>query len=152
MKLQIGDSIPNFTLKDQNGNDFQIKKIIGKQALVIYFYPKNFTPGCVKEACEFRDQFEDFNDLGATVIGISSDTESSHAKFASKYNLPFILLSDKNGLISRKFGVKKNLLGLLPGRETYVVNKKGRLILIFNSMDASKHIQKALKILQSENS
>jgi len=107
MKLQIGDSIPNFTLKDQNGNDFQIKKIIGKQALVIYFYPKNFTPGCVKEACEFRDQFEDFNDLGATVIGISSDTESSHAKFASKYNLPFILLSDKNGLISRKFGVKK---------------------------------------------
>lgn len=151
MSLKIGDSIPNFTLKDQNGNDFQIEKIIGKQALVIYFYPKNFTPGCVKEACDFRDQYEDFKDLGATVIGISSDTESSHAKFASKYNLPFVLLSDKNGSVSRKFGVKKNLLGLLPGRETYVVDKNGKVILMFNSMDASKHIKKALKILQSDN-
>jgi len=151
MKLQIGDNIPNFTLKDQNGNDFHLESINRKQPFVIYFYPKNFTPGCVKEACDFRDQYEDFKDLGATVIGISSDTETSHAKFALKYNLPFILLSDKNGSVSRKFGVKKNLLGLLPGRETYVVNKNGKVILIFNSMNVSKHIKKALKILQSEN-
>ncbi|PKP25250.1 MAG: peroxiredoxin [Bacteroidetes bacterium HGW-Bacteroidetes-2] len=150
MSLQLGDNIPNFTLKDQNGNDFHIESFRGKLAMVIYFYPKNFTPGCTKEACGFRDQFEDFKSIGATVIGISSDSETSHSKFASKYNLPFILLSDKNGSVSRRFGVKKNLFGLLPGRETYVVDKKGKIILKFNSMDASKHIKKALKILQSE--
>ncbi|MBA3985977.1 MAG: peroxiredoxin [Flavobacteriales bacterium] len=151
MAVQLGDSIPDFSLKDQHGNEFQSKSLKGKQAMVIYFYPKNFTPGCVKEACDFRDQFEDFKDLGAVVIGISSDSEKSHAKFAASYNLPFILLADTKGTVRRKFGVKRNLLGLLPGRETYVVNNKGDVILKFNVMEASRHIKKSLKILQSEN-
>lgn len=148
MSISIGDTIPDFTLTDQNGDEFDSTSVKGKQNLVIYFYPKNFTPGCTKEACSFRDSYEEFKSLGATVIGISSDSKASHERFAKKYNLPFILLSDPNGKVKRKFGVKNNLLGLLPGRETYVVDKNGKVIYVFNSMNAERHIFKALEVLQ----
>ena len=94
MALQVGDKIPNFSAKDNNGNDFDSRFIIGKKPVVIYFYPKDNTPGCTAQACSFRDQYEDFKDLGAEVIGISSDSIASHEKFIQKYKLPFILLSD----------------------------------------------------------
>lgn len=148
MSITVGDTIPDFSLPDQHGHDFDITSIKGKKNIVIYFYPKNFTPGCTKEACSFRDSYEDFKSLGAKVIGISSDSKKSHMRFAKQYNLPFILLSDEKGSVKRKFGVKNNLLGLLPGRETYVVNKEGKVLYIFKSMNAERHIQKALDVLR----
>tara|TARA_R110002072_G_scaffold41085_2_gene115765 strand:+ start:2238 stop:2693 length:456 start_codon:yes stop_codon:yes gene_type:complete len=148
MSITIGDTIPDFKLTDQNGNEFDIKSVKGKKKLVIYFYPKNFTPGCTKEACSFRDSYEDFEALGATVIGISADSKKSHERFSNKYNLPFTLLSDENGKVKRKFGVKNDLFGLLPGRETYVVGQNGNVLYVFNSMNAIRHIKKALDVLK----
>ena len=147
MALQVGDKIPNFSAKDNKGNDFDSNSIIGKKPVVIYFYPKDNTPGCTAQACSFRDQYEDFKDLGAEVIGISSDSVSSHEKFIQKYKLPFILLSDSNKKIRNLFGVKANLFGLLPGRVPYVADKNGIIQLVFDSMMASSHIPKALKII-----
>ena len=147
MVLQIGDKIPNFSAKDSNGNDFDSDSIIGKKPVVIYFYPKDNTPGCTAQACSFRDQYEDFKDLGAEVIGISSDSVVSHDKFIQKYKLPFILLSDSDKKIRNLFGVKANLFGLLPGRVTYVADKNGIIQLVFDSMMASNHIPKALEIV-----
>ena len=148
MALKIGDLLPEFSLKDQHDNLFESTSLIGSTASVIYFYPKNFTPGCTKEACEFRDHYEAFTDLSARVIGISNDSTASHLRFANRYDLPFTLLADKNNKVGKLFGVKKSLLGLLPGRETFVFDKQGKLIFTFNSMDAKPHISKALKQLQ----
>lgn len=151
-KIKVGDKIPNFTLNDQNGNPFSITDIIGKKAMVIYFYPKDDTPGCTKEACSFRDEFEIFKDLNAEVIGISSDNVASHKKFSEKYNLPFTLLADINKKVRKSFGVPKSLLGLIPGRVTYIINKDGIVIYIFNSMSAAeKHIKEAIKALKNTN-
>jgi len=151
MSLKTGDIVPSFILKDQRGNDFNIDTLIGKKALVIFFYPKDFTPGCTKEVCSFRDQYEDFTDIGAEVIGISGDGETSHNKFAKKYNLPFLLLSDTNKKVRDLFGVKSSLLGLLPGRVTYVIDENGIIQLIFeNQFGAEKHIEKSLAILKEK--
>ena len=151
MSLKIGDKVPSFTLKDQRGNDFNIDTLIGKTALVIFFYPKDFTPGCIKEVCSFRDQYEDFTDLGAEVIGISGDEETSHDKFAKKYRLPFVLLTDANKKVRNLLGVKSSLMGLLPGRVTFVIDKKGIVQLIFeNQFGAEKHIQESLAILKEK--
>ena len=151
MALQIGDKIPNFTAKDTNGNDFDSTTIVGQKPVVIYFYPKDNTPGCTAQACSFRDQYEDFKDLGAEVIGISGDTVASHEKFAKRYKLPFLLLSDNVGKLRKLFGVKTNLLGLIPGRVTYVADKTGTIQLIFDSIMATKHIPKALEFLKKLN-
>lgn len=148
MALEIGDKIPNFTAKDTNDNDFDSTTIIGQKPVVIYFYPKDNTPGCTAQACSFRDQYEDFTDLGAEVIGISGDTVASHEKFTKRYKLPFLLLSDNSGKLRKLFGVKTNLLGLIPGRVTYVADKSGTIQLIFDSMMATKHIPKALDFLK----
>ncbi|WP_127846284.1 peroxiredoxin [Psychroflexus aestuariivivens] len=148
MALEKGDTLPDFELKNQEGNTIKSSEFKGQKPLVIYFYPKDFTPGCTKEACNFRDSYEDFKSVGAEVIGISNDSEKSHQKFANKHQLPFILLSDSKGKLRKKFGVKKSLLGLVPGRETFVFDENGKLILKFNSLDASKHMKKALKALQ----
>jgi thioredoxin-dependent peroxiredoxin len=151
MALQIGDKIPNFTAKDTNNNDFDSTTIVGQKPVVIYFYPKDNTPGCTAQACSFRDQYEDFKDLGAEVIGISGDTVTSHEKFAKRYKLPFLLLSDNSAKLRKLFGVKTNLLGLIPGRVTYVADKTGTIQLIFDSMMATKHISKALDFLKNLN-
>lgn len=144
MELKVGDRIPNFISKDTEGNDFDSQDFVGKKPLVIYFYPKDNTPGCTTQACSFRDQYEDFKDLGAEVIGISSDDVSSHKKFVTQYKLPFILLSDSDKKIRKLFGVPSNMFGLLPGRVTYVIDRDGEIKMIFDSMMASKHIPKAL--------
>jgi peroxiredoxin Q/BCP len=148
MALIIGDKIPSFTSIDSKGNSFDIKEYIGKP-LVIYFYPKDDTPGCTIQACTFRDKYEDFKALGAEVIGISSDSIKSHQKFASRYKLPFILLSDFDKKIRIQFGVPNDFLGLIPGRATYVIDKKGVVQLIFDSTSAKIHIEKALEILKT---
>jgi peroxiredoxin Q/BCP len=148
MALQVGDKIPIFTAMDSNGNSFEVRDYIG-QPMVIYFYPKDDTPGCTIQACTFRDQYEDFKTLGAEVIGISSDSLSSHKKFASRYKLPFILLSDTNKKIRTAFGVPNDFLGLLPGRATYVIDKNGIVQFVFDSTLAKIHITKALKVLKT---
>ena len=148
MALQAGDTIPHFMAIDTHGNTFDSHDIIGKKPIVIYFYPKDNTPGCTAQACSFRDQYEDFKDLGAEVIGISSDSVNSHEKFVKKYKLPFLLLSDHDKKIRTAFGVPSGLFGLLPGRVTYVADRDGIIRMIFDSLQATKHIPKALKAVK----
>jgi len=147
--LKKGDLIPQITLNDKEGNNFEISQFIGEKPVVIYFYPKNFTPGCTKEACEFRDRYQDFKDLGAEVIAISSDSEASHSKFANKYSLPFIFLSDLDKVARKAFGVEASLFGIIPGRETFVFDKNGYLQMRYNNLNASQHTTKALKKIKS---
>jgi peroxiredoxin Q/BCP len=148
MALKVGDKIPKFTATDSHGTIFESQTLVGLKPVVFYFYPKDDTRVCTQEACSFRDQYEDFKAIGAEVIGISSDSVASHAQFAQKYRLPFILLSDENKEIRKLFGVPNDLLGLLPGRVTYVADKNGILQLVFNSMLGNSHITKALGILK----
>jgi thioredoxin-dependent peroxiredoxin len=148
MALKVGDKIPNFIAKDTFGNDFNSQNSVGQKPVVIYFYPMDNTPGCTAQACSFRDQYEDFTDLGAEVIGISSDSQKSHENFASKYKLPFVLLSDTDKKIRKLFGVPTGMFGLLPGRVTYVADKNGIIKMIFDSMMATKHIPKALEAVK----
>lgn len=146
MGLKVGTKIPMFTLPDSTGNPFSISELIGKKPFVLYFYPKNNTPGCTTEACDFRDAYEDFIALGAEVVGISSDSSKSHARFGEKYSLPFILLADKDNAVRKQFKIKNSMF-VLPGRETYVVDKNGIIIMVFNSNSASEHMKRALKAL-----
>ena len=149
-KVTVGSTIPVFSLLDQNGEMFDISSVLGKQNLVLYFYPKDDSPGCTKQACSFRDQYEDFVDAEAVVIGISSDDIISHKAFAKKHELNFTLLSDEKGEIREKFGVPTSFLGLIEGRTTYIVDKNGQVVYIFNSqLQAEKHITEALQALKS---
>jgi thioredoxin-dependent peroxiredoxin len=148
-EIKIGSSIPTFVLPDQNGNLFDINSVIGKKNLVIYFYPKDDSPGCTAQACSFRDQFEVFNEADAVIIGISGQSVESHKEFAEKYRLSFTLLSDEGNKIRKQFGVPSDLLGLLPGRVTFVADKKGKVIYVFNSQtQVTKHVDEALRILK----
>lgn len=149
VKLQVGDRAPLFSLPTQSGTTVSLEDFLGKSSVVLYFYPKDNTKGCTDEACSFRDNYEVFKQAGAEVIGVSSDSEESHQNFASKYKLPFILLSDKKGTLRKQYGVPTTL-GVLPGRVTYVIDKQGVVRHIFNDMfNAQKHIGEALKVVQS---
>jgi peroxiredoxin Q/BCP len=148
-KTEVGSFVPQFTLADQNGNSFSVSSVIGKKNLVIYFYPKDDSPGCTAEACAFRDEFEIFNEADAMIIGISGQSVASHKKFAEKYRLSFTLLSDDGDKVRKLFGVPVNFLGLLPGRVTYIVDKSGKVIFVFDSQtQATKHVDEALRILK----
>jgi thioredoxin-dependent peroxiredoxin len=148
-EIKVGSTIPAFTLPDQNGNPFDIHSLTGKKNMVIYFYPKDDSPGCTAQACSFRDQFEVFTEADAVVIGISGQSVESHKEFAIKHRLPFTLLSDEGNKIRKQFGVPVNLWGLLPGRVTYVADKTGKVIYIFNSQtQATRHVDEALRILK----
>jgi len=147
--IQIGDKCPDFQLPDANGKMIQISDFIGKKKLVIYFYPKDDTPGCTKEACSFRDSYEDFKEFDCEVIGISSDSEEKHSSFASKHKLPFILLADTNKKVRKLFGVPGNLFGLIPGRVTYIIGLDGKIKGIYNSQtNPLGHIEKALELVK----
>lgn len=147
-KISVGSTIPSFELKDQYGKLFQLDSVLGKKNLVIYFYPKDDTPGCTAQACAFRDQFEVFKESDALIIGISAQSVESHLNFAKKNRLNFTLLSDEGNTIRKRFGVPANLFGLISGRVTYIVDKSGEVVFIFNSqMQAQKHIDEALRIL-----
>ncbi|MFV5686396.1 peroxiredoxin [Flavobacterium sp. GB2R13] len=148
MDLKVGDKIPNFEAKDTNGKDFDSKKVVGLKPLVIYFYPKDNTPGCTAQACSFRDQYEDFKNLGAEVIGVSNDSVVSHQEFTKHYKLPFLLLSDPDKKIKKLFGVHSRMFGLLPGRVTYVVDKNGIIQMVFDSVLATRHMLKALETIK----
>jgi len=152
MGLKIGDMLPEFELRDQNENVFRSIDYLGKKPLVIYFYPKDYTPGCTKQACNFRDHYEDFVEFGAEVIGISTDSEKMHRKFVETYRLPFILLADTKKKVRKLFGVENRLFNLLPGRETFVFDKEGSMIFTFNGLNASEHMKNALGALKTLNS
>jgi len=148
-KIEIGDQVPHFKLMNQNGNWIDIKSYIGNP-IIIYFYPKDDTPGCTREACAFRDEYSQFAEANVHVFGISDDTVSSHKKFKLKYNLPFDLLSDENNALRKSFGVPADLFGLMPGRVTYVIDKQGIVVHIFNNqLNSKKHIEESIRIIKS---
>ena len=147
--LAAGARAPEFTLNDQHGKPVSLADFRGRKNVVVYFYPKDDTPGCTKESCAFRDHYADFSDAGAEVIGISSDSGSSHKAFADKYRLPFSLLSDVGGKVRSAFGVPATL-GLLPGRVTYVIDQQGVIRHAFNSqLQATRHVDEAISVLRS---
>lgn len=147
-ELKVGDKAPDFTLPNQNGEPVSLSDFKGKKAIVLYFYPKNETPGCTAEACGFRDSYEDFQAAGAEVIGVSTDSAASHQKFINNRKLPFILLSDKQKKVSKAFGVKSFLL-LLISRVTFVIDKEGVIRHKFESQtQIGNHIGDALKIVK----
>lgn len=146
--IREGDTVPNFTLPSQTGQMIEFKQLLGEKAIVLYFYPKDDTPGCTTESCAFRDSYTVFQDAGAEVIGISADSPESHTKFAAKHQLPFILLSDTGNQVRKLFGVPSTF-GLLPGRVTYVIDPKGVVRKIFNSqLNFKGHVEESLKALQ----
>jgi peroxiredoxin Q/BCP len=145
--LAAGAAAPDFALEDQNGKRVALADFKGRRNVVVYFYPKDDTPGCTKEACSFRDQYADFSDAGAEVLGISSDSPASHRAFAAKHELPFTLLSDPDGRVREAFRVPATL-GLLPGRVTYVIDKQGVIRHAFNSqLSPARHVAEALQVL-----
>jgi thioredoxin-dependent peroxiredoxin len=151
-RVDAGSKAPNFTLPSQAGVMVNLKDFIGKKPVVLFFYPKDDTPGCTKEACAFRDDYEEFDKLDAKVIGISSDSVESHRRFAKKHDLPFTLLSDEGRKVSRLYGVS-NAFGLFPGRVTYVIDEEGVVRHIFSSqLGVEQHVEEALKALQSISS
>jgi peroxiredoxin Q/BCP len=146
MAIHVGDHLPHFIALTQEGTSFDSNELQNKP-VVIYFYPKDYTPGCTAQACSFRDAYQDFQDLGAEVIGVSGDSVRSHQSFQAKYKLPFVLLSDANRKLRKLFGVPTALFGFLPGRVTYVFGANGICIYIFDSLSAKSHISKALQAL-----
>jgi thioredoxin-dependent peroxiredoxin len=148
MPIKVGDIAPDFTLPSQNGTTVSLRDFRGKKAVVLYFYPKDDTPGCTAESCAFRDQYEVFQNTGAEIIGVSGDSPESHQKFATKYQLPFTLLSDKGDQTRKAYGATA-AFGLFPGRVTYVIDKEGVVQYVFDSMFNFKgHVEEALKTLQ----
>ncbi len=145
----VGDVAPDFALPDAAGRTVRLGDYREKKAVGLYFYPKDDTPGCTKEACTFRDQYQDFVDAGAEVIGVSSDSAASHGKFAAKHTLPFVLLSDRGGTVRKQYGVPATL-GLLPGRVTFVIDRHGIVRHVFNSqLQATRHVSEALGALRA---
>jgi peroxiredoxin Q/BCP len=149
MSITIGDTCPTFTLLNQVGKEINIQDFIGTKNIIIYFYPKDNTPGCTKEACSFRDAMQDLNNLNCEVFGISADSVSSHKTFAERFRLTFNLLSDENNSVRKQFKVPANLFGLIPGRVTYIINQEGKIIHIINSQtNPEKHINETIEVVK----
>jgi peroxiredoxin Q/BCP len=150
-QVVVGSLAPDFTLPRQDGTPVRLSDYRGKNAVVLYFYPKDNTAGCTAEACAFRDSYEVFKDAGAEVIGVSADSTASHQQFAGQHRLPFVLLSDEGGTVSKLYKVPK-WLGLFAGRVTFVIDKQGIIRHIFNSQIAfDRHISESLATLRSLN-
>src|ERR687895_1632507 len=148
-KVKAGAVAPDFTLPSQAGEMVSLKDFLGRKPVVLFFYPKDDTPGCTKEVCAFRDNFEEFRKLDAEVIGISSDSVESHRSFAKKHDLPFTLLSDEGGRIRRLYRVP-HTLGRFPGRVTYVIDGDGIVRHVFSSqLGFVNHVEEALQALRS---
>ncbi|MBM4090299.1 MAG: peroxiredoxin [Planctomycetes bacterium] len=147
-RLRIGDTAPDLTLTTHGGDRVALSDYRGKHVVVLFFYPRDGTPVCTREACAFRDAYEQFVAAGAVVIGISGDTAERHQAFAADHRLPFVLVSDKDGTARRAFGVPKSL-GIFPGRVTYVIDHQGTVRHIFNSQfGADDHVREALEVVR----
>lgn len=147
MSPKTGDKAPGFTLPDQAGRPVTLGDYQGRKVVVLYFYPKDDTRGCTAEACAFRDGYESFTDAGAEVIGVSSDSVASHERFAGRHDLPFVLLSDKDRSVRKRYGA--STLGVVPGRVTFVIDKEGVIRHTFSSMtNVGGHVDEALRIVK----
>lgn len=155
MSLKTGDSAPEFTLPDQDGKQVSLSALKG-QNVVLYFYPKDDTPGCTKEACQFRDSFPDFQNVNATVLGISADSVKSHKKFAERYKLSFPLLSDEDKKVINMYDVwkQKSMFGkkyMGIERTTYIIDPDGRIKNMFNKVRVPKHHKQVLSALKESD-
>jgi thioredoxin-dependent peroxiredoxin len=147
--VDVGSKAPNFTLPSQSGELVSFRDFLGEKPVVLFFYPKDDTPGCTREACAFRDEYEQFSELDTEVIGISSDSVDSHKRFAKKHKLPFTLLSDRREKVRRLYDVP-NTFGLFPGRVTYAIDQEGIVRQVFSSqIGVERHVQQALEALHS---
>jgi thioredoxin-dependent peroxiredoxin len=148
-RVDVGSKAPDFTLPSQSSQMVSLKDFLGSKPVVLFFYPKDDTPVCAKQACAFRDEHEEFGKLDAEVIGISSDSVDSHRSFVARYDLPFTLLSDEGEKLRRLYGAS-GTFGLFPGRVTYVIDKEGVVRHLFSSqLGVEQHVQEALEALQS---
>jgi peroxiredoxin Q/BCP len=148
--LQVGDKAPAFALQDQDGNVVDVASIIGKKALVLYFYPKDFTSGCTMEAREFRDMHEQFQSNGAEVIGVSADDVKTHKEFAVEHELPFKLLADTENKVRDMYGAWG--LAHTAGRITFLIDRQGIVRMVFSSqLQPKKHIEEGLRVLKEIN-
>ena len=147
-RVATGSLAPNFTLPSQSGKMVSLRDFLGKKPVILFFYPKDDTPGCTKEACAFRERHEDFRELNAEVIGISSDPVESHRSFAAKHELPFTLLSDEGGKVRKLYGASSTF-GLVPGRVTYVLDEEGVDRYISSQLGVEEHVEEALEALRS---
>lgn len=148
-RVRVGDAAPDFTLLDQAGRTVRLRDLLGQGTVVLYFYPKDQTPGCTLEARAFRDSYDRFTATGADVIGVSSDSVASHRRFAARERLPFTLLSDRAGAVRALYGVEKTL-GILPGRVTYVIDRAGIVRHIYSSqLRPRRHTRQALDAVET---
>lgn len=146
--LKVGDEAPDFTLPAHNGEDVTISQFRGSRNVVLYFYPKDGSPGCTRQACSFRDSYEVFQEMGAEVLGVSSDSLESHRRFAEAHLLPFRLLSDRDDRVRKLYGAT-GALGM-PGRITFIIDREGVIRHIFSSqLRVKKHIEEALEVLKT---
>ena len=149
MSVHVGDVAPDFTLPDQTGTPVQLRQLLGHSAIVLYFYPKDATPGCTIEARAFQSSHDGFREAGAEVIGISSDSVASHRRFATSEQLSFPLLSDRAGAVRALYGVEKTL-GILPGRVTYVIDPAGIVRHVYSSqLRVTRHSTEALEAVRA---
>ena len=147
-RLTVGDLLPVFSLRDQHDSLFHIADFVGKKILVIYFYPRDESSGCTKEACSFRDNYSAFIKAGAMVVGINSGSVESHRKFIANHQLPFILLSDPGNKVLKQFGVRSKFF--ITGRETFVVNLSGKIAFTYDSfMNGPAHERETLQFISS---
>jgi peroxiredoxin Q/BCP len=151
LAVKVGDKAPDFTLPSQMGDNVTLSEFFGKKNIVLYFYPKDETIGCIREACSFRDSYEQLTGLNAEVIGVSGQSVASHKAFATHYGLPFILLADEKNEVRKLYGVPSTM-GLIPGRVTYIIDKKGIVRQIFNSQtQTQRHVDEAKEVLMQLN-
>jgi thioredoxin-dependent peroxiredoxin len=146
--LGVGDPVPRFSLYDQDNRLFNIEDHIGKQVMVVYFYPKDESSVCTKEACTFRDDYAEFTRNGVLVAGINSGSVASHKSFQKNHNLPFFLLSDPDNKVLKQFGVKGKFI--FTGRETFVIDLSGKIVYTYSAFtQGSKHAEEALQFIKS---
>lgn len=149
-KIRVGDRAPDFSGTTQDGSVIRLSDVLKERAVVLFFYPRDGTPICTKEACSFRDSYQQFLDAGAEVIGVSGDVTEAHREFAEQHGLPFHLISDGNGSLRKAFGVPKTL-GLFPGRVTYVIDRSGVVRLVFSAQFATEeHVRQALSAVVTD--
>jgi len=150
--LNEGDAAPDFEARDAEGNTVKLSSLRGRR-VVLYFYPKDDTPGCTKEACSFRDGFAEFKQRGIEVLGVSTDDEKSHRKFAEKYSLPFKLLADTDHRVADLYGVygEKQFMGrtyMGVARKTFLIDEEGRLRKVFDKVKVDEHADEVLKAFE----
>ena len=147
MKVKVGGAAPDFEGATADGTRLGLKDFIGKKNVVLYFYPKDDTPGCTKEACSFRDNLQPIRSLGAEIVGVSLENVDSHKKFAAKYSLSFPLISDKDKRIARAYGTLRDT-GTSTNRMTFLIDRQGKIARIFPKVDVTKHTEEVVAALK----